>query len=102
MSNFFCVCYLDNILKKYLYVVSSFCFCVVFVLLLLHLSVCLYLYDLFHIQLLQLQTCGSMECMYMCVCPSSMLEGVKLILHLCWEMLLQVTNEKIILPILSS
>jgi hypothetical protein len=34
-----CVCYLYRISKNYLSVVSSFCFCVVFVLLLLHLSV---------------------------------------------------------------
>jgi lipopolysaccharide export LptBFGC system permease protein LptF len=39
MSNFF-LSSLHNIFKTCLSMVSSFCFCVVFVLLLLHLSVC--------------------------------------------------------------
>jgi len=40
MLNFYFLRYLHNILKMYLSVISSFCFYVVFVLLLLHLSVC--------------------------------------------------------------
>jgi hypothetical protein len=65
MSNSF-LCYLYSILKKYLSVVSYY-FCVVFVLSLLHLSVCFVCFDLFHILLLLLQTYGAMECVCVCV-----------------------------------
>jgi len=51
--------YLYSILKRYLSVVLSYCFCVG--LLFLPLSV-MYLYDLLHILLLPLQTLGSTEC----------------------------------------
>jgi hypothetical protein len=68
MSNYF-LCYLYSILKKLF--VSGFD--VLFVLLSLFCCCCiylyvLYLYDLFHILLLPLQTYGSMECVCACVC----------------------------------
>jgi hypothetical protein len=54
--------YLHSILKKYLSVVSSFCFCFSF-------RCChIFLYNLFLILLLPLQTYGSIECVCVCVC----------------------------------
>jgi hypothetical protein len=69
------LCHLYSSRKRYLCVVSSCCFCVICIFLLLRSSVCfyiLYAYDLFLILLLQLKTYGSMECLhvctYVCVC----------------------------------
>jgi len=50
--------YIHNILKTCLSIVTSFCFYVVF------FCFCIYLFDLFYILLLPLQTYGSMKCMH--------------------------------------
>jgi len=67
MSNF-CVCYLHSILKEVFVCGFVILFLFFFGLLLLHLSVCFYPYDLFHILLLALQNYGSMKYMYVRVC----------------------------------
>jgi hypothetical protein len=59
MAKFMCYLYTDS--KKYLPVVSSFCFCVVLLRCCRIYLYVLYLYDVFHILLLPIQTYGSTE-----------------------------------------